>query len=91
MFFEEAKMRKTVFLIIGLLAGAVVGAATAILLAPYSGQELQARIRTRAQRLIEEGKRAAVARRAELQAQLEGFKRGTPIAVEESTVDQPAA
>jgi gas vesicle protein len=91
MFFEEAKMRKTVFLIIGLLAGAVVGAATAILLAPYSGQELQARIRTRAQRLIEEGKRAAAARRAELQAQLEGFKRGTPVAVEESTVDQPAA
>ena len=29
--------------------------------------------------LLEEGKKAAVARRAELQQQLEGFKRGTAV------------
>jgi gas vesicle protein len=84
-------MRKTVFLIMGMLAGAVVGAAAAMLLAPYSGKELQGRIRTRAQELIEEGKRAAAARRAELQAQLEGFKRGAPVTISESAPDQPAA
>jgi gas vesicle protein len=80
-------MRKTLFLIMGVLAGAVVGAAAATLLAPYSGKEMQERIRSRAQELIEEGKRAAAARRAELQAQLEGFKRGTPVTISESKPD----
>jgi gas vesicle protein len=84
-------MRKTFCLILGLLAGAAVGAAAAMLLAPYSGQELQTRIRVRVQELIEEGKRAAAARRVELQAQLEGFKRGTPVTIAETTPDQPAA
>jgi gas vesicle protein len=87
MLLKEAKMRKTVYLIIGLLAGAAVGAATAIMLAPYSGQEMQSRIRTRAQELVEEGKKAAAVRRAELQAQLESFKRGP----DKTKADQPAA
>ena len=69
-------MRKAFGFLIGLLAGAVVGAAAAILLAPYSGSELQAQIRTRVQELIEEGRRAAAARRVEMEAQLEAFKRG---------------
>jgi hypothetical protein len=34
------------------------------------------------QALMEEGKRAAAARRAELEAQLEAFKRGTPVTIE---------
>ena len=85
-------MRKTVYLIIGLLAGAAVGAATTILLTPYSGQEMQSRIRTRAQGLIEEGKKAAAARRAELQAQLESFKRGgTSVAIDKTKANQPSA
>jgi gas vesicle protein len=84
-------MRKTFYLIMGMLAGAAVGAAAAILLAPYSGKEMQKRIRTRAQELIDEGKRAATARRAELQAQLEGFKRGTPVTISEGAPEQPAA
>jgi len=75
-------MRKVVSLLIGLLAGAVVGAVVAILLAPYSGPELQGQIRTRVQGLIEEGKRAAAARRAELEAQLESFKQGATVTIE---------
>ena len=75
-------MRKIISFLAGLLAGAVVGAAAAILLAPYSGRELQEQVRTRVQALMEEGKRAAAARRAELEAQLEAFKRGTPVAIE---------
>ena len=75
-------MRKVVSLLVGLLVGAVVGAAVAILLAPYSGPELQKQIRTRVQGLIEEGKRAAAARRAELEAQLESFKQGTTVTIE---------
>jgi gas vesicle protein len=83
-------MRKGFFLVIGLLAGAVVGAAAATLLAPYSGAELQERIRTRVQELIEEGKHAAAARRAELGAQLEAFKHGAPVTIE-TTPEQPQA
>ena len=75
-------MRKLVSFLAGLLAGAVVGAAAAILVAPSSGTELQERARTRVQVLIDEGKRAAAARRAELEAQLDAFKRGTPVTIE---------
>jgi gas vesicle protein len=60
----------------------MVGAAVAILLAPTSGQELQERVRTRVGNVIEEGQRAAAARRGELETQLEAFKRGTPVTIE---------
>jgi len=83
-------MRKGFSFLVGLLAGAVVGVAAAMLLAPYSGTELQERMRTRAQGLIEEGKRAAAARRAELEAQLEAFKRGNAVTIE-TTPEQPQA
>ncbi len=83
-------MRKVISFLAGLLAGAVVGAAAAILLAPYSGPELQEQVRTRVQGLIEEGRRAAAARRAEMEAQLEAFKRGTPVTIE-TTPEQPQA
>ncbi len=81
-------MRKTFYLLIGVLAGAAVGAAVATLLAPYSGREMQERIRVRFREVIEEGKRAAIARRAELQAQLEAFKRGAPVPGVEASLEQ---
>ena len=71
-------MRKTFFLLMGVLSGALVGAAAALLLTPYSGKELQGRLRSRGQELIEAGREAAAVRGAELQAQWEAFKRGTP-------------
>jgi gas vesicle protein len=71
-------MRKTLFLLMGVLSGALVGAAAALLLTPYSGTEMQGQIRSRAQELFEQGKQAASARRVELQTQLEALKRGTP-------------
>ena len=83
-------MRRTMSFLIGVLSGAIVGVAVAILLAPYSGTELQERVRARVEGLIEEGRRAAAARRAELEAQLETFKRGTPVVIEKSP-EQPQA
>jgi gas vesicle protein len=83
-------MRKVISFLAGLLAGAVVGAAAAILLAPYSGSELQEQVRTRVQALIEEGRRAAAARRAEMEAQLEAFKRGTPVTIETAPEESQA-
>jgi gas vesicle protein len=75
-------MRKGLSFLTGLVAGAIVGVSAAVLLAPYSGQELREQARARLQALVEEGKQAAAARRAELEAQLEAFRRGTPIAIE---------
>jgi gas vesicle protein len=75
-------MRRAFSFLIGLLSGAMVGAAVAILLAPTSGQELQERVRIRVEGLIEEGKRSAAARRIELETQLEAFKRGAPVTIE---------
>ena len=83
-------MRKFVSFLAGVFAGAVVGAVAAILLAPYSGSELQEKARMRVQNLIKEGKRAASARRAELEAQLEMFKRGQPVVIE-TKPEQPQA
>jgi len=81
-------MRKFVSFLAGLLAGAVVGVAAALLLAPLSGSQLQEKMRSRVQDLYKEGKRAAGARRAELEAQLEVFKRGKPVTIE-TTPEQP--
>jgi gas vesicle protein len=81
-------MRRTVSFFIGLFSGAMVGVAAALLLAPYSGSELQNRVRSRAEELIEEGKRAAAARRIELETQLEAFKRGAAPAAVEVPVEQ---
>lgn len=75
-------MRKMLIFLLGVLSGAIVGAVTALLLTPYSGATLQERLRSLTNELIEEGKRAAAARRAELEAQLEAFKRGTPVVIE---------
>ena len=53
----------------GLLLGAAIGGVVGLLLAPQSGGELQQRMRERANVVIEEGRRAAAERRAELEAQ----------------------
>ena len=75
-------MRKLLSFLAGALAGAVVGGTAALLLTPVPGTEIQSRVHTRFQELVDEGRRAAAARRAELEAQLEAFKRGTPITLE---------
>jgi gas vesicle protein len=54
---------------IGFFLGAVVGAVTSTLFAPQSGRALQENLRQRADEIMAEGRRAAVERRAELEAQ----------------------
>ena len=53
----------------GFLVGAAIGGAVGLLLAPQSGSDLQQKIRERTEMVIEEGRRAAADRRAELEAQ----------------------
>ncbi len=59
----------------GLFWGGVVGTIAGLLLAPESGDVLQARIRARYNEVLEEGRRAAAERRAELEAQFAEAKR----------------
>ncbi len=72
-------MRKMVSFLVGVLSGAIVATAVVLLVAPSGGADLRERLGVRIQELIEEGKRAAAARRAEMEAQLEAFKRGSPV------------
>ncbi len=53
----------------GFLIGAAIGGVVGLLLAPQSGGDLQQKICERTQMVIEEGRRAAADRRAELEAQ----------------------
>jgi gas vesicle protein len=68
-------MQKAVNFLSGLILGAVVGAATGLLLTPQSGQALQEGVRQRLNEVVDEGRRAAAERRAELEAQFAQAKR----------------
>jgi gas vesicle protein len=56
--------------IAGFLGGMVIGAVAVLLTTPQSGGDLQADIRSRIDGLMNEGREAANARRAELEARL---------------------
>ncbi len=62
-------MNKALNFLGGLVLGAAIGAAMGLLLTPQSGEDLQRKIRERANLMVEEGRRAAAERRAELEAQ----------------------
>jgi gas vesicle protein len=68
-------MDKTLDFLGGLLLGALVGASVALLLAPQAGADTQAALRARVDGVLEEGRRAAAERRAELEAQFAEAKR----------------
>jgi gas vesicle protein len=76
-------MRKAMSFLAGVICGALVGGVAAVLLAPYGGEELRQRIRTQADELVTKGREAAAGKRAELEAQLEAFKQGRPVVLQE--------
>jgi gas vesicle protein len=64
----------------GLVCGALVGAITGLLLAPQPGDEFQSKVRERYDEVMDEGRRAAAERRAELEAQFAEAKRASRLA-----------
>lgn len=62
----------------GVIVGAAVGAVVTLLLTPQSGEEFQRLMRERADQIMEEGRRAAAERRAELEAQFAQAKQVPP-------------
>ena len=71
-------MRKITGFLAGLLSGAVVGAVSALLLAPMSGRELQAQTREQFEGLIDDARSAAETKRLQLEAQLDALKQPKP-------------
>jgi gas vesicle protein len=63
----------------GFLWGALVGAAVTLLTTPQSGEATQEAIRQRVKLVIDEGKRAAAERRAELEAEFAQARQSPPI------------
>ena len=58
----------------GFLLGSLIGASTALLLAPKSGEELRGQINDEATRIQDEVKKAASDRRTELKQQLTALR-----------------
>lgn len=67
-------MRKFLSFLMGAVMGGLVGATTALLLAPVSGINLRSQLRDRALRVQEDVKAAAAARRIELEEQLAALR-----------------
>ncbi|MFV1857814.1 MAG: YtxH domain-containing protein [Anaerolineales bacterium] len=66
-------MRKFASFVFGSVMGAMFGAVVALLIAPSSGEELQARARVRVATLRDEVQNAYDMRTAQLQAELEAL------------------
>ena len=62
--------------IAGFLGGLVIGAVAVLLTTPQSGTDLQREVRARFDRIVAEGRRAAEAQRAELEARLASLRAG---------------
>ncbi len=71
-------MRRFTTFIAGAFCGALVGAVTALLLAPYAGEELRARTRDRVETFRDEVREAYATRVAQLEAELAALRSGAP-------------
>ena len=71
-------MGKVANFLSGAILGAMVGAAVVVMLAPESGNKTRSSIQHYFESVIEEGRRAAAERRAELEAQFAQSKRVPP-------------
>ena len=69
-------MRKFFAFLAGMMSGAIVGAAVALLLAPMSGEALQAEINTRFAELKAEMETAVAEQEKKLRAEFERLKEG---------------
>lgn len=67
-------MRSITRFLEGFIIGGLVGAAVALLLAPYSGEELRTQMQNEASRIRAEVSQAAQQRRAELEQQLAALR-----------------
>lgn len=70
-------MNKVFTFLAGVICGALVGGATALLLAPSSGEKLRADVVTRWEEALAEARQAMEETRLEMQQQFEQMQKGT--------------
>jgi gas vesicle protein len=70
--------RRLLFFALGILFGAAVGSALAMLLTPTSGNDLRKRAKNHVRRAMKEAQRAAEARRIEMERQLDALTTPKP-------------
>lgn len=63
--------------LVGFLSGVVLGAVAVLLTTPQSGSDFQAEVKNRFDNIVEEGRRAAATRRAELEDQFTNLTTAT--------------
>ena len=68
-------MRRFMAFLTGSFCGALVGAVAALLLAPYSGEELRQRTRERLDTFRDDVREAYDARREQLESELEALRK----------------
>jgi gas vesicle protein len=71
-------MNKSINFFVGVIAGALVGAAVALLVAPSSGAQLRADMVNRWEEALMEARQAMEETRRDLQAQFEQMQRTSP-------------
>jgi gas vesicle protein len=71
-------MRKFIVFLAGAALGGLVGATLAVLMAPYSGEELRSKAQDRFAVIRSQVTEAAAARRAELEQQLQALRSPNP-------------
>lgn len=67
-------MRRVFSFFIGTLIGGIIGAATALLLAPAAGKDLRIQIGSRAKGLVDDIRQAASSKRIELKERLDTLR-----------------
>ncbi len=75
-------MRRFVTFLVGAVCGALVGAITALLLTPVSGDKLRLRAQSRLETVRDEIREAYSARVAQLEAELEALRGGRDVQAE---------
>ena len=68
-------MRRIISFLSGAVLGGIVGATVALLFAPSSGDEMRGQMQSRAEQIQMEFKKAADARRADLEKQLSELRK----------------
>ena len=71
-------MRRFMTFLAGTICGALVGAVTALLLAPYAGEDLRSRAMERIEGFRDEIREAYTTRVAQLEAELEALRTSPP-------------
>jgi gas vesicle protein len=69
-------MGKVLMFMGGVIAGAIIGGAVALLLTPQSGESMRGQARQRYQDALEAGRQAADERKQQLVSEYEAMKRG---------------